>query len=988
MAQLAMPETAALLATMKKSLKILLIVGGGLAVFVAALAALAFTPAVQTWAVRHALAGTPGIEVGRTAIGLQSIQVENVRVSQPGLTFTLPSADIEVPIIAGAGGDLQIARLTAKGWTIDLSTAPGTPPAKTGATTFNGIFQLLRLPFTLALDQADLEGDLVHAADHAHVVITGGGLRNGLEGSFKVGVTQKSSDATAPVNELTLAAVVTVAMDAPNAISGLTVDADVTARGPKFPAGTAVHLTIKTQRTVAGETYAASIQSGGRELVRLAGQLAPDGKPLTGQWNLDATDTDFAPFALALTYTLPEFMVKGQGTLTSSRDFKELAAVGKLTGSVDKLGALQPELAVLGRQDFSSEFDAAQSGDIVRVMKLVARLGGANPVVGVETAQAFEFNAMTKETKVANVAADLLNITLQDVPLSWAQPFISGLKISGGTVRGQLQVREHNGNFEVHAQNLGMVGKVMQDGGVIWDGELKAATASGSYGKLGWQAEVPLLTASPSGAGAAANRESVRVSQIRTAQAAGVDQPLKLDANYDVALVTIKLLTPVLAPHLPVTGGTAAGSLTTSLGAKKEIALKLRLAGVSTAATTLPLPEILLDARTDIGADGRITANVPVTVIQGAQKSDLTIGGTFTPTKAGWHIDSQAAGDTLYIEDLNAFAVLAPPSSQPSAGPPWAGVTGTVKFAVKKVVFTPERASSLVGTLTLDGSGPKLDAHGALEGAVPSLFTVKAGVSHTPSGTTPFAFTADATLADYTLGALGRMLEAKVNFDIHLTSRATSLDLLAHEAQGKFQLSSKGGVTRLLASDSKSGAGAVATGLGTVAGLAGALTGGSNTKAGNAAKVIARITDLLREIRFDQLNVSLTRGASQDLVLEDFTLIAPEVRLVGRGRVRNVAGLDLVAQPMSLQFQVAARGALGEAMKSVSLVAKQPDALGYFPLAIELPEIVGSLSTPDTGAFYRTLTSRAVLVGADAAIDGAGSLIQGASGLLKGVLGK
>ncbi|MEI6282381.1 MAG: hypothetical protein WCP82_06645, partial [Alphaproteobacteria bacterium] len=389
--------------------------------------------------------------------------------------------------------------------------------------------------------------------------------------------------------------------------------------------------------------------------------------------------------------------------------------------------------------------------------------------------------------------------------------------------------------------------------------------------------------------------------------------------------------------------------------------------------------------------DGSIALNVPIIVTRGPQTSDLTLGGNFTPTKAGgWQIDAQAVGDLLYARDLEAFAYLKPgsaPVSAPSATPPWAGVKGTVKFAFKKVVFSPDRASSLAGTMTFDGSGPQVEAHGTVDGTPASPFVLKGGLTHTPGAATPYAFRTDATLTDFTLAGLSHTLEANVNMTVSLTSRAASLDALTAQTQGKIQFTSKGGVTRLLAAgDGKpSVAGTGAAIVGTVAGL----LGGVSSTAGNVSKVIARISDVLHEIHFDQLSVTLSRGATNDLVLDELTLIAPEVRLSGHGRVRHVEGKELAALPLSLQFQVAARGRLGDAMKSIGLVSAQPDSLGYFPLSVDLPELGGTLGAPDTTAFYGRLTERAVIGGVGAATKGAGSLLQqGAGGLLQGVFGQ
>jgi hypothetical protein len=183
--------------------------------------------------------------------------------------------------------------------------------------------------------------------------------------------------------------------------------------------------------------------------------------------------------------------------------------------------------------------------------------------------------------------------------------------------------------------------------------------------------------------------------------------------------------------------------------------------------------------------------------------------------------------------------------------------------------------------------------------------------------------------------------------------------------------------------------------VGTGAALLGAFTG--NSTAGAVSRGVARISDLLQEIRFDQLNVLLSRDASNDLVLEDFTLVAPEVRLTGKGRVTSVPGRELAALPLALTFQLAARGSVGDGLRGLGLIAAQPDALGYYPMAFE-PQIGGTVGSPDKTPFYNQLMQRALaaLVGgalapAAPASGGAEQSVEGllkeaAGGLLNGLL--
>src|SRR4051795_6365419 len=73
-----------------KGLKIFGFVVGGILVLVAVLVALALTPAVQTWAVRKAVAGQPGttIEVARVAAGPSAANITEFRYAKDGMVVT------------------------------------------------------------------------------------------------------------------------------------------------------------------------------------------------------------------------------------------------------------------------------------------------------------------------------------------------------------------------------------------------------------------------------------------------------------------------------------------------------------------------------------------------------------------------------------------------------------------------------------------------------------------------------------------------------------------------------------------------------------------------------------------------------------------------------------------------------------------------------------------------------------------------------------
>jgi len=307
-----------------------------------------------------------------------------------------------------------------------------------------------------------------------------------------------------------------------------------------------------------------------------------------------------------------------------------------------------------------------------------------------------------------------------------------------------------------------------------------------------------------------------------------------------------------------------------------------------------------------------------------------------------------------------------------------------VKYDFKKVVFSPEWQASVKGSVKADPGAVALEASGILGADAP--FSATTQLTYAAAGIPPYGLTADVKLNNFDTAPLLKTVEGRADFAAQLASAAVTPAGLADGLQGKVVVTSKGGVCRLLAvTEDKSGLVQSATGVG--ASLLGNLVGAvAGNKAGaNAATALTQIAGLLREIRYDQLNLTVSRDAKENIVLEDFNLIAPDVRLAGHGQVQHVAGSPVLEQPLTLQLAVAAQGSLGHAMSAVGLLGETPDNLGYLPLVLDLPELGGTLQKPDTNAFYKELAKRAGQKAAERVTNG---VSKGAGAFLNGLLGK
>jgi hypothetical protein len=133
-------------------------------------------------------------------------------------------------------------------------------------------------------------------------------------------------------------------------------------------------------------------------------------------------------------------------------------------------------------------------------------------------------------------------------------------------------------------------------------------------------------------------------------------------------------------------------------------------------------------------------------------------------------------------------------------------------------------------------------------------------------------------------------------------------------------------------------------------------------------KIVVEIADRLKAIAYDQISVAVDRDEDLDLNLSEFTLISPEVRLEGTGKIAHQSGVPLLSQPLDLRLQLSARGHMAELMSKVGLLSPRQDSLGYTTMSDPL-WIGGSIADVDTSAVKKTLI-------AAAAFKNAGSLLE------------
>jgi hypothetical protein len=957
-----------------KLLRWLLISIAVLAVLLAVVAGIAFSPSVQTWVAHRALAGR-NIEVGRVAIGLHRVELDNVQVNQPGMALSLPAAEIDLPLLSAAGKKVSILKLVAKGWTLDL-TAPGgksksvqttAAPAVATAAAFQGIFQKLHLPVDLTVDSVELSGDVIFSADpkqppaHAHVTITGGGLAAGQEGRFDFEIDTELAGSSTAVRTLAVHGTISARLDTPRTFSHFELVTDGMASGPRFPQGAHIHFGADAIRAAGGEHYTVALDTEGKRLFSLEADYPANAPKLAGDWQLNMSDTDLAPFTLG--HALPVFEATGDGKLEAEATLGTVHATGHLHFSAGQLEVVHAGLQALGSLTLDTHFDLSQNAGITRIDQFDVIVAGEHPVAEIRALQSFELNAKTKELKVADPAKDLFSFALQGLPLAWVQPFLPGLTVDGSDVTGTLLVSAHDGGMHFHSSEP-MEEKnfaIARAGRPLARLDVVTLSLDGDYTlSQGWQAELT--------AGAQAGSKTLFTLQAKAGAIAGPGQPIKATGQLVADLPAVLAQPAFAAKAQQIMGGAVRIDFQASLDEKKEIEAKLALTGLASPQAP-SLPTITADVRAELASDGQITFNAPLLFENAGRKSDLTFSGTFKSGSGGMNLDVRIASDLIVADDVKILAVplalksapspiglaspsaagSAPASSAPDKAPFWNGVSGHLVLALKKVVYGQFEVNDIAGDLKIGPDALALSQLSAVLGGGGEA-KLAGAVNFAGDAPEPYSLKANVAVSEVDSAPLFRALdpskpptvEGKFNLSGQVTSSGINAADLGQQAQGDGTLTSKSGVFRGLA---KSGGNQV---------ISGGLSWGGILGNSKQLTALGELIDTLQGFPYDQINVQCVRGQSLDVQLKDFSVISQQLRLTGTGMLTYEKGKPMLGQSLAMQIQIGVRGDIGTLMATIGKTSTQTDELGY--AKVDRPiKIGGTPANPDVSDLYAFL---------------------------------
>ncbi len=994
-----------------KPLRLLLLSLGSLVLLLALVAMLALSPGVQTWAAHRFAPAIPdgSVSLGRVAAGLHRSRVDNLRVVQPGLVLTVPAVEVDMDLIAAARGQVSIKRLVAHGWVLDLSAPPPPPvaprpladpgaPASSTATqatpkrlpadlpsassaphvraAFEGLLARLNLPVDLAIDGVDLSGDVRLPEGQVHIVISGGGLAVGQEGKWTLAADASGPEAT----QLAVRGNLTAHLATPRGFDRLELALSATATGAKIPPGANLALNLRVAQDSKGETYAAALSSGTRELLQLDLGLPRASAPLSGSWKLDVTTADARPFALG--HALPDFAAKGQGRFSAEPTGRQVQAAGTLEAWVDQLGQIHPELTALGRLGLVADFDLAAHDQVVRLTRCELRLsGGAAPLVSVSALQPIEINRTTGALASTAGAAELMRVELNGLPLAWAQPFLGDIGLAGQDLRGTLMVSARNGGVSVNSITpLTLLGLSVAQAGRprVRDVDVSLALQA-DYGPQGWSAEVRQLIL------AQGQVPLVKLS-AKAAQATGTQQPLVASGTYEVGLPAL-LKQPLAIGKVALSSGLARGDFSASVGATTMASLTVQLTDLIAAnPAATRLPALVLLARADVDETGRLNAQLPVVITRGVRRSEINLRASGNTAGGTAPLNVQITAGTVYLDDLLSFAALGAPAPANSATPSeaaqqsarpngpgkaalsptaplWADQRGELKIDIQSLVYSRElQITGISGLVKLTADALNVEGLGAGL-STGGRFAASGGVCFEPAQAQPYALKADVSLVDLDSAPLLRALspgrasplEGKFRLTTQLAGRAVSPLAFGDTAIGDITLGSQGGVLRVLSVKAGASADTVAT-VAAMAGLFGSLAGSEATvKKAEQVRAAAVVAKQLSAIAFTQLNVVVGRDEQKNLAVKDLSLTSPQIRLIGTGQITQRPGVPLIQQPLRLDLKLGARPPLSDSLRTLKLVDETAtDAQGYAYL-LDAVVLDGSLQSIGTGQLQRLM---------------------------------
>ncbi|MGH7944538.1 MAG: hypothetical protein ACREF9_05965 [Opitutaceae bacterium] len=476
-----------------KGLKIVALVIGGIVVLLAVVLALALVPSVQTWAVRKAVAGQSGtdIQVSRVAAGFSGADVTDLRYAKDGIVITakgvsarysawdyITSQRINADSVAidDLVVDLRNAKPAAAtvpaGTTPSTSTTPDSSPHPSGTSAprtadapekkepFQGLLTEARLPFDVRIANLTAKGRAL-LPDNQIVTfdLKGTGIENGQRGKLEWTIDFADSTAGAALRALRVNGTAALHITNDRRIDSIEVETIAAAMGPKLSAEQ-IKLSARAEKPAAtgDETYAASVSlvkgSALEPIVKTNAKYLSASREIAGAWDVALRSDQFA--GLLADLGLPELAANGAGKFSFKPDTNAVAASGELEARTAQLQKISPALAAVGAVQLKTTFDGGMADNVARLDKLNLEVAGADgrKFAQISSLQKIDYQLTEKRVMLADPKAELARISLQALPLAWAQAFVKTMQIESGDLSMVLAVEAEPDGSRVRARSV------------------------------------------------------------------------------------------------------------------------------------------------------------------------------------------------------------------------------------------------------------------------------------------------------------------------------------------------------------------------------------------------------------------------------------------------------------------------------------------------------------------------------------------------------
>jgi hypothetical protein len=973
---------------------------------VAVIAVIALTPPFQTWLARMEYLDQPGLKasVGSVSAVFGRLELEDTKLEYGGAVLTLPSLRARLPLIKAIWRkQLFVGTLVAKDWTLDLSRLSDEPdvgvaegdgaaagPATSAAWAFAGILTGRTLPFDASLDGVDLDGEVIVAPFpgeppvRVHVTVTGGGIAPGRDGALVIDASPVSDDTQSQPSSPSAHCRLVIGMDSPRSVGRLKATTDIHAEIGSRPVDATLSAAAANTRSDLGETYSIDLSQGDRNLVTLDASFPMASRRFSGGWKVNLRDSDFA--SLPAVRHLPSFSGTGDGVFDADASFARIHVKGDLAGVVTNFASLAPAADRLCPASVDCAFDIIHSGQSVHVTSGLVLAAAGDRVVStyVKALQPFDIDEASGAVKVSDPGRDWLRVSLRRFPLIRLPPLPGGLAFSGGEATASVTVRATPTGYSLRSgESLVATGVSIDRAGLpIARNLVLSVPVSADRDDKQWTFRWSPL-------GVASGSRTLANLDARATLPSDMSHPMAIAGSFkaDLDAIVSSAAVPLLSW---VTGRSASGDFTASIGASNEVECKLVVVGHDPTHTVTGT----VNADEDPNGSGEFLA--PLKIAFGTDVSEVSLEGSWKGAKAEPYSEVKLTSDNVDLGHLRLLAVpLAAAGgvslSVPSPGgvahwapagvrdvaPFWGDWVGRVTFAFEKLRTGDQDFSDVGGTFEVDHGSIQLEGgHGELPSK--SMANMEGSIAFDGAAERPYSLKgSEAGLSNIDSALLlppkkgeDPVIEGHFTVGGTIAGTGINLDDLIERTEMEIHLASTTGIVRILATDvadvipetkepvtdALSDAGNFVGS--TFLGIKGHSIDPSKNKVGKVPQAVIDFTNQVAEIGYDKISVTAIRGSDRSIRLVDLEMTASDVHLKGTGKIAYVKGLAVSEEPLSVELQLGVRDVLTKQLATAGLLSPAKDALGY-SLLNQPVRFAGTLDRVDSSQWHDLLAKAA-----------------------------